>query len=247
MLPAGGGGQIAVTAAAADCAWTAAPGASWITIQGAPGGTGSGPLRFTVAANPNPAPRAGTLVVAGTTVSITQAATPAPPPCTFAISPNPVTVGFAGDGDIDLHVVTTAGCAWTATSQASWITVTGRSSGTGDGHVHIAVAATLLITGRTGTVLVEGQTVTVNQAGILNQEVTFSGTITNLSGSCPNRSFSMSGMTIVANGGTNYPGKDECSDLRDGRAARVRGIGQADGSIRATRIDKIGEGIVGAV
>jgi hypothetical protein len=51
-------------------------------------------------------------------------------------------------------------------------------------------------------------------------------------------------MTIVANGSTDYPGKDECRDLRDGRTARVRGIGQADGSILATRIDRI-EGVAG--
>jgi hypothetical protein len=155
-----------------------------------------------------------------------------------------VTVGFAGDGDIDLHVVTTNGCAWTAQSQASWITITRAPSGTGDGHLHIAVAATLLINGRTGTVQVAGQTVTVNQAGILNQEVTLTDRIGGLAGSCPNRTFTLSGMTIVTNGQTDYPGKDDCGDLQDGRQARVRGTGQADGSILATRIDHI-EGALG--
>jgi hypothetical protein len=164
---------------------------------------------------------------------------PPPPACSFAISPNPVSVPFTGRGDIDLHVVTTAECAWTAVSQAPWITINGASSGTGDSHLHIAVAASLLENGRTGTLLVGGQTVTVNQAGILNQEVTISDRIVGLAGSCPTRTFTLGGTAIVTNAGTEYPGRDDCGDLREGWQARVRGIGQADGTILATRIDHI--------
>ncbi len=200
-----------------------------------------------MAANPDTSPRTGTLIVAGSNVTITQAAAAAPPPtapppCTYAISPNPVSVSFAGEERIDLQVVTGNGCAWTATSQASWITLTGASSGSGDSQVRIAVALTLAVNGRVGTLSIAGQTVTVNQSGILNQQVTISGTVSGLSGSCPNRSFLLAGTTIVANGDTEYPGQDNCGDLRDGVSARVRGIGQADGSIRATRIDHIGDG-----
>ena len=147
---------------------------------------------------------------------------------------------FAGDDDIDLHVVTTSGCAWTATSQASWITIVRAGSGSGDGHVHIAVAATLSVNGRVGTLSIGGQTVTVNQAGILNQQVTINGTVSGLSGSCPNRSFVLAGVTIVTNRDTDF--RDACSQLREGVSARVRGIGQADGSILANRIDHVGDG-----
>ena len=129
---------------------------------------------------------------------------PAPPACTYAISPNPVSVSFAGDDRIDLHVVTGGGCAWTATSQASWITINGASSGSGDSQVRIAVAPTLAVNGRVGTLSIAGQTVTVNQSGILNQQVTISGTVSGLSGSCPNRSFMLDGTTIVANSDTDY-------------------------------------------
>jgi len=155
------------------------------------------------------------------------------------VSPNPVDVGFAGKDDIELHIITTAGCAWTAASQAPWITIAGAPSGSGDSRLRIAVAPTLLINGRSGTLVVAAQTVTVNQAGILNQEVTLSDRIVGLSGSCPNREFTMGGTNVVTNGGTEYPGKDDCGDLREGRQARVRGIGQADGTILATRIDRI--------
>ena len=148
-------------------------------------------------------------------------------------------MGFAGDDRIDLHVVTGGGCAWTAASQANWITITGASSGSGDAQVRIAVASTLAVNGRVGTLTIAGQTVTVNQAGILNQQVMISGTVSGLSGSCPNRSFTLAGVTIVTNPDTDF--RDACSQLREGVSARVRGIGQADGSIRATRIDRVGD------
>lgn len=241
-FPADGApGSVTVTASASTCAWTAAPGAPWITITGAAGGTGSGQLAFTVAANPATMPRSGTLTVAGTNVTIDQAAA-APPACSYAVTPSPVNVGFGGDNDIDLHVRTGPGCAWTAASQAGWITINGSPNGSGDGHVHIAVAPTLAVSGRTGALVIGGQTVTVNQTGILDQEVTMQGGVSGLSGACPNLTFTINGTAIVTNGATEYQGKDnDCSDLHDGGTARVRGRGQADGSIRATRIDKINE------
>jgi hypothetical protein len=236
-LPAAGGtGQVTVTASASTCTWSASSNDGWITLQGG-SGTGNGTVGYTVAAQTATTPRTGTLIVAGTTVTITQAA--AAPACSYSITPNPVTVGFAGDADIDLHVVTTSGCAWTAVSQVTWITIRSGASGTGDGHVHITVEGTLSVSGRVGTVLIGGQTVTVNQGGILNQDVTISGTISNVAGACPNRTFTMQGLTVVTTQATDYEKDRSCSDLADGRTARVRGRGQADGSILATRIDRL--------
>jgi hypothetical protein len=156
-------------------------------------------------------------------------------------------VRFQGDNNIDLHVVTTSGCAWTATSQASWITINGSPAGTGDSHLHIAVAGTLLINGRTGTLIVGGQTVTVQQAGILNQDVTITGTMSGVSGGCPNRTFTMNGATIVTNGATDYQKGRGCRDLADGLSARVRGRGQADGTILARDIDRMGDNLLPGV
>ena len=73
--------------------------------------------------------------------------------------------------------------------------------------MRIAVAATLAVNGRVGTLSIGGQTVTVNQAGILNQQVTISGTVSGLSGSCPNRSFMIAGTTIVTNRDTDFQGR----------------------------------------
>jgi uncharacterized protein (TIGR03437 family) len=71
---AGGIGSVAVTAAS-GCDWSAVVSlADWITIPpGANFGSGNGTLRFQAAANPNAAPRMGTLIVAGQPVRVTQA------------------------------------------------------------------------------------------------------------------------------------------------------------------------------
>jgi ABC-type histidine transport system ATPase subunit len=58
-----------------------------------------------------------------------------------------------------------AGCNWTVTTNATWITVTNGVSGSGSGSTEFVIAVNL-IGSRTGTVTVAGQTVTVNQNGI---------------------------------------------------------------------------------
>ena len=69
----------------------------------------------------------------------------------------------AGGGSLTIPVSANAGCTWTATSNASFITITSGASGSGNGSVTATVAAN---TGaqRTGTLTVAGATVTVTQA-----------------------------------------------------------------------------------
>ena len=55
-------------------------------------------------------------------------------------------------------------CAWTATSNAPWLTIAAGASGTGSGPVSYNVGANTG-TARTGTLTIAGQTFTVNQAG----------------------------------------------------------------------------------
>jgi hypothetical protein len=193
-----------------------------------------------VAPSTETAPRSAPITVAGTTVTVTQAA--AAPACSYTLDRQAVSVGFAGSDNTTIRVNTTAGCAWTAVSNAAWITVTRGETGSGNGEVRFAVAGHLGATGRAGTLTIAGQTVTVTQAGILNEQVTLDGAIANLSGSCPNRTFTLAGTLIVVNGATDYERRRDCSDLRDGRSVRVRGRGQADGSILANRIDRLGGG-----
>ena len=57
------------------------------------------------------------------------------------------------------------GCAWTATSNATWLTVSGGASGIGNGTVTFNATTNTSTAQRTGTLTVAGQTVTVTQSG----------------------------------------------------------------------------------
>lgn len=88
--------------------------------------------------------------------------TPPPAACSFTVSS--VALNLAGvGGTASLTVTTGTTCAWTATSSASFVTVTSATSQTGPGTVSISVAEN---TGeaRTATLSVGGQGVLVSQA-----------------------------------------------------------------------------------
>lgn len=85
-------------------------------------------------------------------------------PCTFSIAPTSASFASAG-GNGSASVTAPAGCAWTASSNASWITVTNGASGSGNGTVSYAVASNASTSSRSGTLTVAGQTHTVSQSG----------------------------------------------------------------------------------
>jgi hypothetical protein len=82
--------------------------------------------------------------------------------CAFVIMPESVAVPAAG-GSSSIAVTTTDGCAWTANSNASWLTITGGTSGFGSGTVGVDAAANSGSQARTGTLTVAGETVTFTQ------------------------------------------------------------------------------------
>lgn len=143
------------------CAWTAASQVPWISITSGAGGSGNGRVELAIAANTG-AVRSGTAVIAGQTYTVEQAAVATP--CTFAIAPQTFASPFAGAAT-GVDVTTQAGCAWTAVSQAPWITITAGATGSGNGRVELTIAAN---TGgaRTGTVAIDSQTFTVTQDAI---------------------------------------------------------------------------------
>ncbi|MDP8982520.1 MAG: putative Ig domain-containing protein [Acidobacteriota bacterium] len=85
-------------------------------------------------------------------------------PCAYLLVPSSQTA-LVGGGAATIGVNTTAGCGWTAQSNAPWITVNGTANGIGNGSVSISIAANALPDPRTGTVTIGGQTYTVNQTG----------------------------------------------------------------------------------
>lgn len=152
----GGAGTISLTLPQ-NCAWTATSNASWLTINAGASGTGSGTINFSAAPNNGSEPRTGTLTIAGQVFTVTQQN------CGFALTPVSQNFDPAG-GNGSLAVTAAAGCTWTATSNAAFITINSGASGMSNGTVNFTVAPNTGTSARTGTLTVAGLTFTVNQA-----------------------------------------------------------------------------------
>ena len=157
-------GTINVTTQA-GCQWTAATQATWITITSGAAGTGNGQVKYDVARNKSNNARTATIVVAGQNVTVNQAGKP-PDPCTYQLQPTSASFAAAGGGGT-VDVTAPDGCEWTATSQASWITITAGSTGTGNGQVKYLVAVNATLANRVSTLTVASQTVTITQFAVL--------------------------------------------------------------------------------
>jgi len=153
--PSGGDRQVAVTAPS-GCAWTADSRTPWLTVTTGSTGSGPGVVGFRVAPSNGPA-RAGTLTVAGRTVTVAQSLG-----CSFLVSPVSLSVGAPG-GASTFQVATTSGCTWSAASGAAWITVTGGTSGSGAGQTQLTVAANAG-PARAASATIAGESVQISQA-----------------------------------------------------------------------------------
>jgi hypothetical protein len=154
------GGDLPVTITAGpSCAWSATSNAPWIAFTGAAAGTGSGGVTVSIAPNAGPA-RNGTATIAGKTLTVAQEQG-----CTFSVAPPSQAIAAAG-GPGTVTVTAAAGCAWAASSNVSWIQVTGGGSGTGDGAVTFNVDGNPGPAARTGTLTIAGHSFTVDQSGL---------------------------------------------------------------------------------
>ena len=151
------------------CSWTASSNSSFVSVTGGASGSGNGSVTISVAANSDTASRSGSLTVAGLPVRINQVGvsqpTPAPPSCGFGVAPSLLEVGASG-GSYSFNVVNVQGtnCSWSASTSASFVSITGGASGTGNGSVTISVAANSGAA-RTGSMTIAGLPVTVKQSG----------------------------------------------------------------------------------
>src|ERR1043166_1328873 len=84
------------------------------------------------------------------------------PVCSFSLSPSSASFAASG-GSGNMNLTTSAGCAWTATSTASWIIINSGFTGSGTGTVNYSVAANSG-SARSGTMTIAGQTFSVDQA-----------------------------------------------------------------------------------
>ena len=163
FIPAGGSGSVMVTATSTDCVWTATSNIGFITITSGNGGTGNGTVSYTVSANTdtNNFGRTGSMAVAGLTFTVTQASLG----CSFTLDPTNASFNATGGSGAVTVNVSGSNCAWTATSNSDFITITSGSSGGGNGTVIYTVAANTNSFPLTGTMTIAGQTFRVTQGG----------------------------------------------------------------------------------
>lgn len=140
------------------CSWTATSYAGWITVTSGATGSSIGSVTFAVAENTTTSPRTGTLLVAGRTITVTQAANS----CSYTVSPTTFSVGPDATSRT-ISVIAGTLCSWSATPADAWITVTSGATGSGIGSVVIGIAANPTDAQRTGTVSVAGVAVSVVQ------------------------------------------------------------------------------------
>jgi hypothetical protein len=158
MLEAAGGTSAITVTTQPECAWTASTSANWISGLSPTSGQGNGSVSFRVSANDGASVREGTIVVNNEQARVSQRA-----PCRYTLTPASQTVATSG-GAASVNVATNeADCAWTATTDASWISLTAPTSGTGPGVINFTVPPN---TGaeRTGSIIVAGQRAAVIQS-----------------------------------------------------------------------------------
>jgi hypothetical protein len=156
-IASAGGAFTAHVDAHAGCTWTATSQSDWIAVSSGSPGNGAGTVNITVAANPG-APRSGTVSVAGQTITVAQSAVA----CDVTLTASSRSVDAnSGTGTVGVNLP--GSCSWTASTTASWITITAGTSGSGNGSVAYSFAANDG-PARTGTLAIAGQVFTLSQA-----------------------------------------------------------------------------------
>jgi hypothetical protein len=260
---AGGGTGTVTISTSRDCTWSIATSTSWVSLNGDRSGQGEASIGYSVAANPVPAVRSGSIVVGSQTVEVSQAAAA----CHYSLSRTRDAIGFGG-GSLSVAVSTLTGCNWNATSKVPWITVTSGQSGNANGTVALAIGPNSGGDQRVGEVDVSGQIYTVvQQAPPADpdpappapspspapaptppstpapqptpppppEKVHVEGTASGLSGQCPALSFTVSGVAIVTNGSTDFK-KGNCRQVEHSRSVEVTGIRLSSGFVLATEV-----------
>ena len=166
----GGNGSFEVTAPS-GCAWVAVSSAPWLRVTDPPGGAGTGSRRvsFSVDANAGTGARSAMVTVGNKVYTATQAGTAS---CDYSVAPVEVKACMSVGYISTITVNTGAGCSWTSSTPASWITLVSGGSGAGPGTITFSLGsnfdaarqANIEVRWPTPTA---GQNVVVMQAGCL--------------------------------------------------------------------------------
>ena len=155
---AGGTGSLSITVAAA-CPWQLTSSASWLLLSPA-GGTGAGSTTYVAQPNPSITARSVTITAGSATLQVQQDGRTT---CSVSANPSGLSIGNTG-GSVQVAINTDTGCAWSATSNAAWVTITGNSgTGSGTGTLSVSISANNTGAPRFGTITVADQTLGVTQ------------------------------------------------------------------------------------
>jgi hypothetical protein len=157
-MAAGGGNTTVTIQATPSCSWTATSNVPWLAVVGVGAGAGNGAVTIGASANTGTT-RTGTATIAGQTFTVTQSGS-----CLATLNPASASIGSSAGNGPSVAVIVAAGCAWTASTTDSWITITSGASGSGNGTVAFSVTANTG-TSRTGSITIAGQPFSVTQAG----------------------------------------------------------------------------------
>ena len=156
-----GSGSVGVTVSG-TCGWSASSNASWLTITSGGSGYFNGTVGYGFTANNSVNSRTGSITVADQAFTLTQSgATPS-----YSLGSTSASAAASGGTGTVSVIASPADAPWTASSNASWITVTSGASGAGNGTVGYSVASNPNTTQRIGTLTIAGQTFTVTQAAL---------------------------------------------------------------------------------
>ena len=150
----GGGGSILTSGTGT---WTAEKSASWITITPRTSGNAGESCIYVVGSNFSADTRQGVITIGGKTHTVNQTGYNA------VLSPSSATANLGGSTGT-ISITLDAGVAWSAVSNASWVTVS-PASGTSSGSVTYTVAPYGGVTTRTTSLTIAGKTFSVTQTG----------------------------------------------------------------------------------
>ena len=153
--PGGGTGEVKITVAR-ECGWTATSQSPWVAITSGVEGQGDGTVTYRVTENADPIARKSAIAIGDQRADVAQD----PAPCHYTISaPSDPLPGTGGAAVVDLR--THSACNWTASTDASWVTLN-PSSGRGDTAIRIEAGPN---TGndRAATVTIGGDRLVVRQ------------------------------------------------------------------------------------
>lgn len=137
--------------------WSVTTDASWLTPSPT-SGTGNQSVLFNIPPNPASLPRAATVSVGGSSLTMAQSATA----CVLSLNPSSVPTPAAGATGVIQVTSSLPGCPWDNRSTASWVSVS-PAFGIGSGPVSYQVLPNTTGESRTATIEVAASAVFVSQ------------------------------------------------------------------------------------